>query len=89
MENTKPNEQQKSPIRSGKATDISKQIDEQLIKDHRASERVVKLLLLGPSESGKSTVLKQMKIIHCNGKYFNFNNYYVSKMNSSIFSLFS
>uniref|UniRef100_A0A1I7RMW3 G-protein alpha subunit n=1 Tax=Bursaphelenchus xylophilus TaxID=6326 RepID=A0A1I7RMW3_BURXY len=50
-----------------KAAEISKKIDDQLVKDHMAMEKVIKLLLLGPSESGKSTVLKQMRIIHCNG----------------------
>ncbi|KAI6186290.1 hypothetical protein M3Y98_00116900 [Aphelenchoides besseyi] len=55
------------PGPSIKASEKSRLIDEQLVKDHRASERVVKMLLLGPSESGKSTVLKQMRIIHCNG----------------------
>ncbi|KAI6220850.1 Guanine nucleotide-binding protein G(O) subunit alpha [Aphelenchoides fujianensis] len=52
---------------TAKPAEISRRIDAMLVKEHRASERVVKMLLLGPSESGKSTVLKQMKIIHCNG----------------------
>jgi guanine nucleotide-binding protein subunit alpha len=50
-----------------KAIDISKRIDEQLIKEHKDAQRIIKLLLLGPAESGKTTVLKQMKIIHCEG----------------------
>ncbi|KAI6190307.1 hypothetical protein M3Y97_00103300 [Aphelenchoides bicaudatus] len=54
-----------------KASEVSRLIDEQLIKDYRANERIVKLLLLGPSESGKSTVLKQMKLTHCHGQFYN------------------
>ncbi|KAH7701263.1 guanine nucleotidebinding protein alpha-1 subunit [Aphelenchoides avenae] len=30
-------------------------------------QKVIRLLLLGPSESGKTTVVKQMQIIHLNG----------------------
>uniref|UniRef100_A0AC34QCC2 G protein alpha subunit n=1 Tax=Panagrolaimus sp. JU765 TaxID=591449 RepID=A0AC34QCC2_9BILA len=50
-----------------KALQISKQIDEQLVRDYRSLEKVIKLLLLGPAESGKSTVLKQIRIIHLDG----------------------
>jgi guanine nucleotide-binding protein subunit alpha-12 len=42
----------------------SRKIDEMLAKDKRLLRKQVKLLLLGAGESGKSTFLKQMKIIH-------------------------
>jgi len=41
---------------------INNQIEKQLYKDKR--EQSVKILLLGTGESGKSTILKQMKILH-------------------------
>uniref|UniRef100_A0A914H560 Uncharacterized protein n=1 Tax=Globodera rostochiensis TaxID=31243 RepID=A0A914H560_GLORO len=48
-----------------KAREISDQIEKNL---HTAQERYVqKLLLLGPGESGKSTCVKQMQILHTNG----------------------
>jgi len=46
---------------------ISKQIDKELKEAERELRKHVKLLLLGAGESGKSTIAKQLKIIHLNG----------------------
>ncbi|KAJ9636726.1 Guanine nucleotide-binding protein alpha-2 subunit [Coniosporium tulheliwenetii] len=45
----------------------SQQIDKKLEEDSRRLRRECKILLLGSGESGKSTIVKQMKIIHQNG----------------------
>ncbi|KAF8635781.1 hypothetical protein AX17_003857 [Amanita inopinata Kibby_2008] len=45
----------------------SEQIDRQLEEDHKKYKKECKILLLGSGESGKSTIVKQMKIIHQNG----------------------
>lgn len=43
------------------------EIDKKLEADRKLQEQEVKLLLLGAGQSGKSTVAKQMKIIHQSG----------------------
>ncbi|KAF0408695.1 G protein alpha subunit [Gigaspora margarita] len=45
----------------------SQQIDKQIEDDGRKVKKECKILLLGSGESGKSTIVKQMKIIHQNG----------------------
>ena len=50
-----------------KANERSMAIDQEILISKEDEKRVVKLLLLGAGESGKSTIVKQMRIIHCNG----------------------
>uniref|UniRef100_A0A8C7PEC4 Guanine nucleotide binding protein (G protein), alpha transducing activity polypeptide 1 n=1 Tax=Oncorhynchus mykiss TaxID=8022 RepID=A0A8C7PEC4_ONCMY len=45
----------------------SKELEKKLKEDAEKDARTVKLLLLGAGESGKSTIVKQMKIIHQDG----------------------
>ena len=57
-----------SQTQEGKeAVERSKMIDKNLKTDGLRASKDVKLLLLGAGESGKSTIVKQMKIIHDNG----------------------
>ncbi|KAG0287421.1 Guanine nucleotide-binding protein alpha-2 subunit [Dissophora globulifera] len=47
--------------------DISQTIDRGLEEDNRRLKKECKILLLGSGESGKSTIVKQMKVIHQGG----------------------
>jgi len=55
--------------RGGPEAIISKQIDLEIRKTLDENRKQVKMLLLGPGESGKSTVFKQLKIIQDNGGF--------------------
>jgi len=46
---------------------INDEIERQIRRDRRDARRELKLLLLGTGESGKSTFIKQMRIIHGQG----------------------
>lgn len=41
----------------------SREIDKKIKQSQLADEKVIKLLLLGAGESGKSTLLKQMRLV--------------------------
>jgi len=45
----------------------NEQINQQMKEEKKTVELQMKLLLLGAGESGKSTIAKQMKILHLNG----------------------
>jgi len=45
----------------------NQQIEEELARAREELKHEIKLLLLGAGESGKSTLAKQMKILHLNG----------------------
>ncbi|XP_077100477.1 guanine nucleotide-binding protein G(olf) subunit alpha isoform X2 [Siphateles boraxobius] len=47
--------------------EANKKIEKQLQKERQAYKATHRLLLLGAGESGKSTIVKQMRILHVNG----------------------
>lgn len=64
-----------NPASSGVSPDeykVNRQIDKEIAKSKKQFKREIKVLLLGAGESGKSTFIKQMKIIH--GDEFNQEN---------------
>ncbi|KAG2195982.1 hypothetical protein INT47_011487 [Mucor saturninus] len=56
---------QSNEVHDGKAR--TQEIDDQIKRDKLNMRNEVKMLLLGAGESGKSTILKQMKLIHDGG----------------------
>lgn len=53
----------------------SRRIDAELQSHDERTAKSIKVLLLGPGESGKSTIIKQIKHIHCKGRQNNFECY--------------
>jgi guanine nucleotide-binding protein subunit alpha len=70
-QSSEQDETQQSP----EVTNRSRDIDRLLLEHRRKMCREYKILLLGSENSGKSTIVKQMKIIHQNG-------YTVDELNS-------
>lgn len=55
------------PQRTAAEIERSKQVEEQIKASKKENETTVRILMLGAGESGKSTVVKQMKILHLSG----------------------
>ena len=56
------------PNLNKKSLHINRKLQQEAVK----AKHIVRILLLGTGESGKSTVVKQMKIIHMNGGFSQF-----------------
>jgi guanine nucleotide-binding protein subunit alpha len=56
-----------APDRDQQSYRVSRQIERQLKSQQQEFRSVIKVLLLGSGTSGKSTVMKQFKIIHRRG----------------------
>ena len=69
-------------LQQREAKSHSDKIDRELRASAR--ERIVKLLLLGAGESGKSTFVKQMKIIHGDGYSINELNSFISIIHGNL-----
>ena len=63
------------------SSEESRRIDRQLAKDALRESAFIKLLLLGSGDSGKSTLLKQIKILHKDG----FNHQELEAFKSTVF----
>lgn len=55
------------PAGSKEEQEINEQISKQLASEKKKRSNEIRLLLLGAGESGKSTIAKQMKILHMQG----------------------
>lgn len=64
----------------------SREIEEQIKNDKKKSKFEAKLLLLGAGESGKTTILRQMKLIHDNGYSQEEKEYYKEIVQSNVMS---
>lgn len=47
--------------------EITRSIESKLLDNYSQESSVIKLLILGAAESGKSTILRQLRIIHTGG----------------------